>query len=62
MLLNYLKGVKKTTKPFSPDSRSQGRDLNVGSPEHEAVSRNANHSAAMLGLAGDVHPSRNNAK
>jgi hypothetical protein len=60
MLLSYLEGVKKTTKPLSPDCRPQGQDLNVGPPEHEAVSRNANHSAAMLGLAGDFHPSCNN--
>jgi hypothetical protein len=31
-----LKGLKKTMKPLSRDSRSPGRDLNPVPPEYEA--------------------------
>jgi hypothetical protein len=32
-----LKGLSKTTNNLSQHSRSTGRDLNQGPPEHEAV-------------------------
>jgi hypothetical protein len=32
----FLEGLSKTTKNFSQDSRSRGRDLNPGTPENEA--------------------------
>jgi hypothetical protein len=30
-----LEGLRKTTKNLSQDSRSQGRDLNLGPPKYE---------------------------
>jgi hypothetical protein len=44
----YLKGLRKTTKKLSQDSRSQDRNLNPGPPKYEAGVL-VNHSTTTFG-------------
>jgi hypothetical protein len=50
----FLEGLRKTTKNFSQDTRSPGRDLNPGPPEFEAgvLTTQARRSVASYRVLG----------
>jgi hypothetical protein len=47
-----MKGLRKTTKNLSQDSRSPGRDLNPGHPEYEAGLSTTRKRCSVLGCCG----------
>jgi hypothetical protein len=54
--LNYypgscLEGLRKSTKTLSLDSRSPGRDLNLGPPEYEAAVLTTRPRRSVIGIA-----------